>query len=149
MVEELTCPRTIGYVKSVARKFVSKCDVEDVVQETMVRAISNSHRYTTGNFRAWLGRIAYNYICDVRKRASVEFRELLDDDYPHYPVFDDGLSQELKWALSGLKDMDRRVLLNIACGMDAAECAEDLNLNVQAVRARLCRARRFMKRILR
>jgi len=64
-VEELL--RHQGFVRRLARSLVPADRVDDVVQETWVRAFERPPR---GSVRSWLARIARNFAYDLRARES-------------------------------------------------------------------------------
>lgn len=55
-------------------------DADDIFQETWRRAIRRLSRFRTGNFRAWLFRIAHNLIIDRARRNRLLTRP--DEDSP-------------------------------------------------------------------
>lgn len=135
-VGELVDPATIEHIRDVASLRVAACDIDDIVQDTMVIALQHRQQYQPGNLWAWLGRIACNCIYDIYRRPNVvEYRGLSEKEHPLTPELDDGLSHELERALSHLSDIQRRVLLDAACGLSPSECAKGLGVPS----ARVCR----------
>lgn len=65
-------PALRGYAWSLTRR---QMDVDDLVQETLVKAIANAHQYRRGtNLRAWLMRIMrntfYNAVAKAKERTG-------------------------------------------------------------------------------
>lgn len=160
-MEELVKPVVIDYLSDVASLHVNSCDIDDMVQDTLVLALQHMDLYKPGNLYAWLGSILRNRVHDAKKRNStalsrrqgyfrlIEYRpEFVEDIHPLMPERDDGLSDEMKRALLTLTPNQRRVLLNRVCGMTFAACAEELGCSIQATRALLFHARSRMKAAL-
>jgi len=49
-------------------------DADDLVQDTVERALRNSHRFTGGNFRGWLHQIMRHMAVDSFRRFYRERR---------------------------------------------------------------------------
>jgi RNA polymerase sigma-70 factor (ECF subfamily) len=79
--------RHCGCIASVTSRLLrDPNDVEDVVQETFVRAYASRHRYPSRHsVRAWLLRIAIN-LCKSRKRTTWWRRVWLMGDFWTEPI---------------------------------------------------------------
>lgn len=126
----------------------------DVVQEAFMRAFRKIDRFDgRGSFRAWLARLALNYLRDrlrtdrrrlLLARDSVQSRisaQAPDAD----PIFD----QRVRRAVDQLPEGHRTVLLmHDVEGYTHDEIASALEIAPGSSRARLSRARRLMRELL-
>ena len=135
-----------------------RCDAEDLVQETYLRAYAHFGQYRGGSMRAWLAAICLNIARAEGRRLARRPHELLDADpeppaLPGDPVADAALNQ-LDWhaihaGLAQLPEPQRLsiVLMDIA-GYTASETAELLGCPRGTVLARVHRGRLRLARIL-
>jgi len=128
----------------------------DATQETFLKAYESRDSFR-GEARAstWLYRIAYNHsLSRLRERPRTEGLEPADrPDSPQGrpPALAESseTGEEVRKALSALGEEDRRLLCLQGDGdLDYAELAEILGCTRDAVRARVCRARRRLREIL-
>jgi len=142
-------------------------EVDDVIQETFLRAARHRTQLEPRRLKPWAMRIAQNVLVDVRRRGrriacsqgeldALEAREEPDPP-PEAPlqvggwlVERDAALGHLKGALSGLAEADRRVLGSFygggeSCRTTASECEIPAHL----VKVRLFRARKRLWRALR
>lgn len=151
-------------LRRLASRFVrTVADVEDLVQETMLRACGKWHQYEPGtNVRAWLMTIMRNYYINVhraarRQPATVEFdedRQVGDRtpdagrnfDSPSDALTDDSVIA----AIQELPVKYRQVLLlSDVNGLALAEIAHALEIPIGTVKSRVHRARRQARAKLR
>ncbi len=142
-------PRVYGLlVRMVGRRDVA----EDLLQETMLRALGAAERYNDqGKFRGWLFRIAANQARDwIRRRGRAPLAEA-DAPPPTDPVRPDeaALRRErarcVEEALARLAEPDREVLLMRYYGeMTFKEIAEAKGEPLGTV---LARAHRALKKL--
>lgn len=143
----------VASLRRYARALVrDRGDSDDLVQETLARALSRADRFQPGtNLRAWLFTIMHNlHVNQVRQSAARP---------PEVPV-DDALGQlvsapqqearvqlhEMSAALALLPEEQRQVLLLIAMeGLKYEEVAQILGVPVGTVMSRLSRARHAMR----
>lgn len=137
-------PALRGFARSITRD-VNEAD--DLVQETLVRAIAHIHQFAPGtNLKAWLFTILRNTHISLSKRRGRE-RSLMsgiDGD-------DVGLAPSQPWltatsalqkALDRLPEDQREALVLIgALGLSYEECAEICACPMGTVKSRLNRAR--------
>ena len=66
---------------SIYQIFKSKDKIEDIMQDTYLKAIENMHKYEIGtNFKAWIAKIARNLaINDYNKNKIIEHVDDFDD----------------------------------------------------------------------
>ena len=142
-------------------------DAEDLVQETMLRALAAWQRFIPGsNARAWLHRILTNNFINSyrqrknRRRFATETGEdaavaLHGEDVersadPRRQLFKNELGDEVTSALNSLgHDYRQVVVLADLQGTHYQEIAKTLDVPVGTVMSRLFRARRKLERALR
>ncbi len=138
-------------------------DARDLVQETLLRAMTAWERFEPGsNVRAWLHRILVNsFINGYRKRrrhqrfaterpgdARMAFYGTLDDctPDPEVELTEDLLSDEVRVALARLGDDYREVVARAdLAGEKYKDIAAALRLPIGTVMSRLFRARRQLE----
>lgn len=132
-------------------------DGEDLVQETYVRALANSHSFRGGNLKAWLFRILRNTFIDLyRRQRNNPTRGGFDTVSPTMePLAVGGLlrddieldhlrgmvSADIEAALMTLTDDARAVVLLDLEGLTEVEMADVLGCPVGTIKSRLARAR--------
>ena len=150
-------------VTSLVRRMVkNEEDVEDITQETFIKAYNALHSFQFGySFSAWLYRIASNNCIDFlrKKRFQVislnvkshdsddeEEMEILDDSYmPDIKVLNDEKKKTLNEAFEKLPDNYKQILkLRHEEDLDYNEIAERLSIPIGTVKAHLFRARKLM-----
>lgn len=143
-------------------------DMQDLVQETYVRALASCGQFTPGsNMRAWLTRILYNFFFDTyhkgRRWVSVEDRGASageESDYwssvasedpgPESDVLSHELSALVTDALRKIPEEFRVPIVLVDMGdFTYAEAAEVLACPVGTVRSRLSRGRKLLHKHLR
>lgn len=141
-----------------------RADAEDAAQEVFVKAFRSLDRFTgASSFSTWLYRIASNQCLDVLRRRSRDKTESLDAllDRGDSAVLerlsappDAGPSNDnadlANRVLRGLSP-DQRLILTLreVQGLNYKEIAEALECSLDAVKARLKRARQAAEKILR
>ena len=151
MIGTLAEKRTRNYVRFVVLKHrVPSQDADDIIQESLLRAIENIDRYKPGNFEAWVAGIAINVIRNMRRRHRYTHKHVDDDVLDDVLAFtpDAGLPRELEYAMEILTDHERALIYAIADGYSYDECAEKFVLPIGTVMSRLCRARAKLRLIL-
>jgi RNA polymerase sigma-70 factor (ECF subfamily) len=130
--------------------------VEDVVQETVTRALGSLERYRpTGDIKAWLFTIMKNYVRDLRRKArkmatvSLDHTSDVDACSASAPQIDRLMLRELSEAIRRLPDHQRDVLLQVSIDPSSYEAASAaLGIPIGTVRSRLFRARSSLHRLL-
>jgi RNA polymerase sigma-70 factor (ECF subfamily) len=135
-----------------------RCDAEDLVQETFLRAYAHFGEYRGGSMRAWLAAICLNAARSQGRRLARRPRELLDAEPETAaesgdPVADAALGN-LAWTairagLAQLPEPQRLciVLMDVA-GYTASETATLLGCPRGTVLARVHRGRVRLARML-
>lgn len=141
----------------------SRDDAEDLVSDTMLRALERWEQYRLGtNIRAWLFTILYHLF--VSRKRRIDAREVLaPDDSDGGPVFepvgetdpegayyDSFIDEQVVAAIEALPDEYRSaVMLSDVQGMRYAEIASVLDVPEGTVKSRLFRGRRILQKRLR
>ena len=134
-------------LRAIARRFGS--DSEDLVQETMARALRFRHSFRVGsNLRAWLTRILYNLHAGECRRGYRYARshEALGKEPLPLPA-DPSVATELAriWPRMNAGDLELVTRVEIG-GYTYAELAVALAVPIGTVMSRLHRARRRIAR---
>ena len=135
-------------------------DAEEVTQETMLAAARNLDRFRGQSaFSSWLYAIARSFCSRQRRRGAGRFeveplsREVLErpaeEADPERRALQREQSQLVREALDALSPAHREVIvLRDLEGLTAPEAAEALGIPVPALKSRLHRARRALRREL-
>jgi RNA polymerase sigma-70 factor (ECF subfamily) len=149
---EQEIPRLRRYARALTR---GGDRADDLVQDTLVRAISKAHLWQAGtDIRAWLFTIMHNQHVNAVRRAIRE----------QWTVDVEGMSsslvattdpaasrqlRELECALARLPDEQREVILLVGLeGMSYEAAAEVLDVPIGTVRSRLSRGRDALRRLM-
>lgn len=141
----------------------SRDDAEDLVSDTMLRALERWEQYRLGtNIRAWLFTILYHLF--VSRKRRIDAREVLAPDDaeggtpfeavgetdPESAFYDSFIDEQVVAAIQALPDEYRSaVTLSDVRGMRYAEVAEVLGVPEGTVKSRLFRGRRILQKKLR
>lgn len=129
-------------------------DADDLVQDTLVRAIEKISSYTPGtNMRAWLFRIMRNLFYNncakwARERPGDEG---CISDLPIVPQHQDWHMSgcELRAALADLPSYYREaIVLVIVLGESYQRAAEVLDCDIGTIKSRISRGRNLLRRAL-
>jgi RNA polymerase sigma-70 factor (ECF subfamily) len=131
---------------------------KDLVQETVLRAFKNLHRYEDGHrFSTWFFRIGVNLAISARRRAQLEQRILEEEEPARQAAARTSLTplevvlwkedkERLSRALSQLPERYQSILaLRYAEGLSCKEVAERLNTTPNTVSIILFRAKQRLK----
>jgi RNA polymerase sigma-70 factor, ECF subfamily len=145
-------PRLRRYARALTR---SADRADDLVQETLMRAIAKAHLWQTGtDIRAWLFTIMHNQHVNMVRRAmrdgaNVDIEQL---SFALVAITDPTASRqlrELENALSRLRDEHREVILLVGLeGLPYEAAAQILDVPVGTVRSRLSRGRDALRVLL-
>lgn len=147
--------RYLRPIHAVAASFLSeRADVEDVVQETFLRALDRIRTYDSNRpFAPWLYQIARNVARNrIAGRARWKTEPLPDEglaggaDDPEAELERSEVRRRVDAAVAGLPERQRAVfrLLDVE-GVSAAEAAEMLGLTSGTVRSHLSHARSALR----
>jgi RNA polymerase sigma-70 factor (ECF subfamily) len=146
---------SIPSLRAFAISLVRDADrAEDLVQETMLRAISKREQFEPGtNLQAWLFVILRNQVYSNR-RKSVREVEDVDGSYAAtltvIPDQEDSIMvQELEAALRKLQKGQREAILLVgADGLSYEEAAQALGCAVGTIKSRVNRARSCLAELM-
>ena len=144
-------PRLRRYARALVR---SQETADDLVQDTLVRALSKLHLWQPGtDLRAWLFTLMHNqYVNFVRRAVREGTQTSIDNaiDLGHQANQTTSLTlRDLQGALDRLPEEQRTVVLLIGLeGMRYEEVAEILNVPVGTIRSRLSRAREALREMM-
>jgi len=136
-----------AYARSLTR---NATDADDLVQETLLKALANIDKYTPGTkLRAWLFRIMRNtFLTDVHKRNRERpgIEDCVADQLTVQPQHDMYLrGRRLMAAISRLPTKYREILiLVVMMGESYEDAARICDCAVGTVKSRVNRARRMV-----
>ena len=140
----------------------SRDDADDLVSDTMLRAIERWEQYHLGtNIRAWLFTILYHVFVSRKRRIDArevqqpddtegwaQFEAIGEED-PEGRFYDSFLDDGITRAIRALREEYRSaVVLSDLQGLHYAEIAEVLGVPEGTVKSRLFRGRRQLQRVL-
>ena len=160
--EEQALPYLRELYPAAVRLTRSRCEAEDLVQETFTRAYAKFSQYQQGtNLRAWLYRIMFSTFCSTRRKQASRPSETLTADAPglaskaaSLPMARSAETQALEnlaaspamRALGELPDAFKTVVyLADVHGYHYAEIAELMGTPVGTVMSRIYRGRRMLR----
>jgi RNA polymerase sigma-70 factor (ECF subfamily) len=123
---------------------------DDLVQDTLERAVRKFHLWRPGDLRAWLFSIMHNVFVNQLKARKVAYEVEIDDSIaaPMSSVTSTDL-MDLDRALAALSPDQREVVLLVALeDMTYAEVGRALGIPIGTVMSRLSRAREKLRRLM-
>lgn len=130
-------------------------DAEDLLQNTLVRAIEKKHLFEAGtDLFKWTSKIMFNlFVSDYRRKTKFETQY---DPQSFLEKQSVEASQQINAEVAEIKDAmkllstDHREILSLICvkGMRYQEVSELLQIPVGTVRSRLSRARESLQTVL-
>jgi RNA polymerase sigma-70 factor (ECF subfamily) len=144
---EAAIPALRRYARALTRNADS---ADDLVQDTLVRALRSEHLFHGGELRSWLYTILANL--NRNRLRSLARRPVLssleDDDAPDLAGPEAG-SRDIARALATLAEEQREALLLVVLeGLSYREVADVQGVPIGTVMSRLARARGQIKRYL-
>jgi RNA polymerase sigma-70 factor (ECF subfamily) len=149
-----TYVQSYGQLRSVASRFVHRDDVDDLVQEAYLRALTYGHRFRGESApTTWIYRILVNACLDVRRYRERRGIQVSLDETHGTPRGRHGHRlidrQAVRAALESLASSEREVcVMYDVMGYTHAEIARRLGIPVGTSKGRLCTARRRLRRLL-
>jgi len=146
----------ISYLRRSARRWYREpAEAEDLVQDTLVRALASAHLWQPGtNLRAWVTTIMRNQFFTAvaqanRARKMQELQELATESSTRETQTSRLELQELTVAIHRLPLVQRLAILMVAVDDKSyQEVAEAMNLSIGAVRCHLARGRARLRKIV-
>lgn len=123
---------------------------DDLVQDTLERAVRKFHLWRPGDLRAWLFSIMHNVFVNQLKARKIGLDIEIDDFYPApaIPVTNLDLL-DVERALASLAPEQREVVLLVALeDMSYADVSRALGIPMGTVMSRLSRGRERLRRAL-
>jgi RNA polymerase sigma-70 factor, ECF subfamily len=149
---EREIPRLRRYARALTR---SADRADDLVQETLLRAISKSHLWQAGtDIRAWLFTIMHNHYVNMVRRAmrdeaTVDIEQISSSLAAITDPTAASQLREMDEALARLPGEQREVILLVGLeGMSYETAATVLSVPVGTVRSRLSRGRDALRRLM-
>jgi RNA polymerase sigma-70 factor (ECF subfamily) len=144
---EATIPALRRYARALTR---DRDTADDLVQDTLVRALCSEHLFLGGDIRSWLYTILTNL--NRNRLRSLARRPTLmpieDNDAPDMAGPEAG-QRDIERALAGLVEDQRAALLLVVLeGLSYREVAEVQGVPIGTVMSRLARARVQIKAYL-
>ena len=137
---QMIIPALRRYARSLTRDVES---ADDIVQDTLVRALRSEHLFLGGDLRSWLYTILTNL--NRNRRRALARRPILtsiEDDDAIDPSTPDAGRRDIERALAQLGEEQRTVLLLVVLeGLSYREVAEVQGVPIGTVMSRLARAR--------
>ena len=145
-------PRLRRYARALTR---NPDRADDLVQETLLRAIRKSHLWQPGtDIRAWLFTIMHNHHVNMvrsvmRQDAMIDIEDMSSSLVATSDPTASRQLRELERALACLPDEQREVILLVGLEeMSYQETAQVLGVPVGTVRSRLSRGREALRRLM-
>ena len=123
---------------------------DDLVQDTLERAVRKFHLWRPGDLRAWLFSIMHNVFVNQLKARKIAYEVEIDDSIaaPVSSVTSTDL-MDLDRALAAISPDQREVVLLIALeDMTYAEVGRALGIPIGTVMSRLSRGREKLRRLM-
>jgi DNA-directed RNA polymerase specialized sigma24 family protein len=135
-------PAELGHLKRWALDLTKEDDFlsDDLVQDTVVRAMERWDKFRGGNLRAWLFRLLHNIHVDYRRKEELTLKR--DEDNPGRPNDPD---IDLP-PTAGLSRGQREVMELRAMGLDGDQIAEVLDITKEAVYSKIRHAKIKLRR---
>jgi RNA polymerase sigma-70 factor (ECF subfamily) len=144
---ETSIPALRRYARALTRNAET---ADDLVQDTLVRALRSEHLFHGGEIRSWLFTILTNLNRNrLRSLARRPIAKSLDDDDAADLAGPESGQRDIERALAMLVDDQRHALLLVVLeGLSYREVAEVQAVPIGTVMSRLARARAQIKAYL-
>jgi RNA polymerase sigma-70 factor (ECF subfamily) len=149
-----TFVQSYGQLRGVAAKLVNQEDVDDMVQEAFLRALTSSGRFRgEAAETTWLYRILVNTCLDARRYRRRRGVQVTLDEAPAPFRSRRGQTPAHRYtvrrALKTLSSSEREVcVMYDVMGYTHLEISRRLGIPVGTSKGRLCNARRRLRRLL-
>ena len=140
-------------LRAFARRFLrSDDDIDDLVQETLLKALNSLHLYHPGtSLKSWLFTILRNTFCTNYRRQKREPAgiDAAMEQIATAPTQEWALRErELQHALTLLSDDRRRALTLVAAGTSYEDAAKMCGCRIGTLKSRVSRARECLHSLL-
>jgi RNA polymerase sigma-70 factor (ECF subfamily) len=142
----------IPNLRRYARALVGDRDgADDLVQDTLERAVRKFHLWRPGDLRAWLFSIMHNVFVNQLKARKIAPQVEIDEATiaAHIPTVDRVDILDLERALLCLAPQQREVVLLVALeDMTYADVSRSLGIPIGTVMSRLSRGRERLRKLM-
>lgn len=142
----------IPNLRRYARALVGDRDgADDLVQDTLERAVRKFHLWRPGDLRAWLFSIMHNVFVNQLKARKIPYAVDIDDTpiAAHVPTVTSVDVLDLQRSLLALAPEQREVVLLVALeDMTYSEVSTSLGIPIGTVMSRLSRGREKLRRAM-
>jgi RNA polymerase sigma-70 factor (ECF subfamily) len=142
----------IPNLRRYARALVGDRDgADDLVQDTLERAVRKFHLWRPGDLRAWLFSIMHNVFVNQLKARKIAPSVEIDEEMvaAHIPTVTSTDVMDLDRALLRLAPEQREVVLLVALeDMTYADVSHSLGIPIGTVMSRLSRGRERLRRVM-
>jgi RNA polymerase sigma-70 factor, ECF subfamily len=142
----------IPNLRRYARALVGDRDgADDLVQDTLERAVRKFHLWRPGDLRAWLFSIMHNVFVNQLKSRKIGLDVEIDEETlaARVPTVTGTDVMDLQRALGGLAAEQREVVLLIALeDMSYADVSRALGIPIGTVMSRLSRGRERLRKLI-
>ena len=142
----------IPNLRRYARALVGDRDgADDLVQDTLERAVRKFHLWRPGDLRAWLFSIMHNVFVNQLKARKIAPSVEIDEEMiaAHMPTVTSTDVMDLDRALRRLAPEQREVVLLVALeDMTYADVSHALGIPIGTVMSRLSRGRERLRRVM-
>jgi RNA polymerase sigma-70 factor (ECF subfamily) len=142
----------IPNLRRYARALVGDRDgADDLVQDTLERAVRKFHLWRPGDLRAWLFSIMHNVFVNQLKARKIAPSVEIDEEMiaAHMPTVNSTDVMDLDRALLRLAPEQREVVLLVALeDMTYADVSHALGIPIGTVMSRLSRGRERLRRAM-
>ena len=141
----------IPNLRRYARALVGDRDgADDLVQDTLERAVRKFHLWRPGDLRAWLFSIMHNVFVNQLKSRKIAADVEIDDTFAApVPGVTRADVMDLQRALGTLAPEQREVVLLVALeDMSYADVSRALGIPMGTVMSRLSRGRERLRRVM-
>jgi len=142
----------IPNLRRYARALVGDRDgADDLVQDTLERAVRKFHLWRPGDLRAWLFSIMHNVFVNQLKSRKIGLDVEIDEETlaARIPTVTGTDVMDLQRALQGIAAEQREVVLLIALeDMSYADVSRALGIPIGTVMSRLSRGRERLRKIM-
>ena len=123
---------------------------DDLVQDTLERAVRKFHLWRPGDLRAWLFSIMHNVFINQLKARKIGLDIEIDDSFPAPAIPVTSLDlMDVERALASLAPDQREVVLLVALeDMSYADVSRALGIPMGTVMSRLSRGRERLRRAM-
>ena len=142
----------IPNLRRYARALVGDRDgADDLVQDTLERAVRKFHLWKPGDLRAWLFSIMHNVFVNQLKSRKIGLDVEIDEETlaARIPTVTGTDVMDLQRGLQGLAPEQREVVLLIALeDMSYADVSRALGIPIGTVMSRLSRGRERLRKLM-